>query len=442
MFLEIIIILSLILTNGIFSMSEIALVSARKARLQQAAEEGDNRARAALELARSPTGFLATVQIGITLAGILAGAFGGATFAEAIAAAVAVVPAVAPYSEAVGVVSVVIIITYLSLVLGELVPKRLALTNPERVAAAIAEPMRVLATVAHPLVRFLSISTDLVTSLLGIRQSNEPAITPEELRILIEQGTQTGIFEEAEQDMIEGVLGLDERRVDRLMTPRTQIVWLDVDDPPETLRTKIESSGFSRFPACQGNSENVLGIVRAKELLVQAMACQPLDLRSILQPALFVPETTTALRLLELFREHKRHIALVTDEFGSIQGLVTHNDLLEAVVGAMPGPGEIAEPGAVQREDGTWLMDGLLPVDLFKGLLGIEDELPGEDQGVFQTLGGFAMHQIGAVPVAGQTFIWQHFHFEVLDMDGRRVDKLLVRPVEMTADRERTTDNV
>ena len=433
-FLEAIIILLLILVNGIFSMSEIALVSARKARLQQAADEGDERARAALTLAASPTGFLATVQIGITLAGILAGAFGGATLAEAIAATVATVPALAPYSEAIGVVSVVVIITYLSLVLGELVPKRLALTNPERVAAIMAGPMRALAAVAHPLVRFLSASTDLVARLLGIRPSNEPAITPEELRILIEQGTQTGVFEEAEQDMIEGVLRLDERRVDGLMTPRTQIVWLDVDDPPETLRQKIETSGFSRFPVCQGNLENVQGTVRAKELLVQSLACQPLDLRAIVQPALFVHETTTALRLLELFREHKRHIALVTDEFGSIQGLITHNDVLEAVVGAMPSPGDTSEPGAMQREDGTWLIDGLLPIETLKRLLRIDAELPGEEQGAFQTLGGFAMHQIGAVPVAGESFVWGDLRFEILDMDGRRVDKVLVQPGETTAD--------
>ena len=429
MILEAVIILTLILINGLLAMSEIAVVSARKARLQQAAEEGDRRARTALELAERPSDFLATVQVGITLASILAGAFGGATIAKGVATLLAGVPALAPYSSALGVGTVVVTITFLSLVLGELVPKRLALADPEGMAARIAGPMASLATVTRPLVRFLSASTDLVTRLLGVQASAEPAITPEELRILVEQGRQSGVFEESEQDMIEGVLRLDERRVGGLMTPRTQIVWIDINDSVDIIREKVATSRHSRFPVCQESLEEILGIVRTKDLLVQTLACQQLDLRSILQPPLFVPESASALRVLELLQEHGRHVALVTDEFGSIQGLITHNDILEAVVGALPAPGKGAEPSAVRRSDGSWLVDGLMDVETFKALFDIENaELPDEELSIYQTLGGLAMHQIDAIPTVGQTFTWQDFRFEIVDMDGRRVDKVLVQP--------------
>lgn len=429
MILEAIIILVLILLNGVFAMSEIAVVSARKARLQQAAEEGDARARKALDLAERPSEFLATVQVGITLAGILAGVFGGATIARWIADLVAAMPALARYSTAIGMAVVVTIITYLSLVLGELVPKRLALTAPERIAGRVAGPMAGLAIITRPLVHFLSVSTDLAVRLLGVRGPAEPTITPEELRILVDQGRQRGVFEEAEQDMIEGVLRLDERRVAGLMTPRTQIVWIDVNDSPDVIREKVATSRHSRFPVCQGSLEEILGIVRTKDLLVQTLACQPLDLRSILQPPLFVPESASALRVLELLQEHGRHVALVTDEFGSIQGLVTHNDILEAVVGALPAPGRAAEPSAVRRSDGSWLVDGLMDIATFKALFDIEnEELPDEELGIYQTLGGLAMHQLNAIPTVGQAFSWQGFRFEIVDMDGRRVDKVLVHP--------------
>ncbi|MDQ1300545.1 MAG: magnesium and cobalt exporter, family [Chloroflexota bacterium] len=320
-------------------------------------------------------------------------------------------------------------ITYLSLVLGELAPKRLALADPERIAARVAGPMADLATITRPLVRFLSASTDLVTRLLGVQASDAPMITPEELRILVEQGRQSGVFEAAEQDMIEGVLRLDERRVGGLMTPRTQIIWIDINDTAEVIREKVAASGHSRFPVCLGSLEEIVGTVRTKDLLVQTLTCQSLDLRSILQPPLFIPETASALRVLELFKEQQRHVALVTDEFGGIQGLITHNDILEAVVGAMPTAGEEAQPDAVRRSDGSWLVDGLMDIETFKALFDIENaELPDEELSIYQTLGGLAMHQIDAIPAVGQTFAWQGFRFEVMDMDGRRVDKVLVHP--------------
>jgi len=408
-------------------MAEIAIVSARKARLRQLADAGNSQARAALELAANPNQFLATAQIGITLVGILAGAFGGATIAEEIATRLGDIPFLAPYGETIGVGIVVLGITYFSLIIGELVPKRLALNNAERIASAVAAPMRGLSTIAAPVVRLLSVSTDIVIRLLGIKPSAEPSITPEELRILIEQGTESGVFEESEQDMIESVLRLDERRVGAFMTPRTHIVWFDIEDSPEDIRRKIADSQHSRFPVIKDSLDNVLGIVRAKDLLNQSLAGQPLDLRALLRPPLFIPESMSALKVLELFKQKGTHVALVTDEYGGIQGMVTHNDILEGIVGYIPSAGEPAEPQATRREDGSWLLDGLEHIDKLKEIFDIE-KLPDEEHGHYQTVGGFVMTQVRSIPTVGQCFEWGKLRFEVVDMDGRRVDKVLVTP--------------
>jgi len=408
-------------------MAEIAIVSARKARLRQLADAGNSQARAALELAANPNQFLATAQIGITLVGILAGAFGGATIAEEIATRLGDIPFLAPYGETIGVGIVVLGITYFSLIIGELVPKRLALNNAERIASAVAAPMRGLSTIAAPVVRLLSVSTDIVIRLLGIKPSAEPSITPEELRILIEQGTESGVFEESEQDMIESVLRLDERRVGAFMTPRTHIVWFDIEDSPEDIRRKIADSQHSRFPVIKDSLDNVLGIVRAKDLLNQSLAGQPLDLRALLRPPLFIPESMSALKVLELFKQKGTHVALVTDEYGGIQGMVTHNDILEGIVGYIPSAGEPAEPQATRREDGSWLLDGLVHIDKLKEIFDIE-KLPDEEHGHYQTVGGFVMTQVRSIPTVGQCFEWGKLRFEVVDMDGRRVDKVLVTP--------------
>ena len=425
--LEILIIFLLLVTNGVFAMAEIAIVSARKARLRQLADAGNSQARAALELAANPNQFLATAQIGITLVGIFAGAFGGATIAEEIATRLGDIPFLAPYGETIGVGIVVLGITYFSLIIGELVPKRLALNNAERIASAVAAPMRGLSTIAAPVVRLLSVSTDIVIRLLGIKPSAEPSITPEELRILIEQGTESGVFEESEQDMIESVLRLDERRVGAFMTPRTHIVWFDIEDSPEDIRRKIADSQHSRFPVIKDSLDNVLGIVRAKDLLNQSLAGQPLDLRALLRPPLFIPESMSALKVLELFKQKGTHVALVTDEYGGIQGMVTHNDILEGIVGYIPSAGEPAEPQATRREDGSWLLDGLVHIDKLKEIFDIE-KLPDEEHGHYQTVGGFVMTQVRSIPTVGQCFEWGKLRFEVVDMDGRRVDKVLVTP--------------
>ncbi|MCX5879163.1 MAG: hemolysin family protein [Deltaproteobacteria bacterium] len=431
--LETLVIFVLIAANGLLAMSEIAIVAARKARLQQWANSGDAGARAALELATHPNRFLATGQIGITLVGILAGAFGGATLAHDIEGLALGVPALAPYGGIIGVGVVVVGITFFSLVLGELAPKRIALVHAERIASTVAAPMRFLSFLAFPLVRLLGVSTDIVLRIFKVKPSLEPHVTPEEIRILVEQGTALGVFEESEQDMIEGVLRLNERPIGAFMTPRTQIVRIDVGDSSEILRAKIVNSRHSRFPVIQGNFDNVLGIVSAKNILKQSLGGQPTNIRLALGPPLFVPETASALKALELFKREGTHFALVTDEYGGIQGLVTDRDILEAIVGELPSRDEPHEPEVTVREDGSWLVDGLLNIDRLKEILEM-DTLPDEESGRYHTVSGFMMTQLGGIPAVGQHFEWKNFRFEVMDMDGRRVDKVLIARVQDSKD--------
>lgn len=423
--LEIIVIILLILGNGLLAMAEIAIVSSRKARLQQRAEEGDERSGSALELAREPDDFLATVQVGITLVGVLAGAFGGATVADKLAVEIEKIPLLAPYSHAIALVTVVLVITYFSLVLGELVPKRLALYNPERIAALVADPMRGLSKLALPLVRLLSASTHLVLRLMGVKPSQEPPVTEEEVKVMLDMGTQAGVFEEVEQELVARVFRLGDRTVDSLMTPRTEIIWLDLEDPPEVNRHKIAECPYSRLPVAVGDLDHMQGIIQAKSLLARCMAGENFDLRAALSPPQYVPESMPAFRMLEFFRTSQVHIALVIDEFGGLQGLVTLSDILEAIVGDMLLKGKADEFEIVQREDGSWLLDGLLPVDEFMDLLNIS-QLPDGEQSNYQTVGGFVMSYLGRIPRAGDSFDWNDLHLEVMDMDGFRVDKVLV----------------
>ncbi|MBW4453513.1 MAG: hemolysin family protein [Nostoc indistinguendum CM1-VF10] len=424
---EISIILVLIIANGVFSMSEMAVVSARKVRLQQLANQGDTKAKAALKLAESPNHFLSTVQVGISLIGILTGAFGGATIANRLAVYVKVVPLLAPYSEPLSFGIVVLLITYLSLIVGELVPKRLALNNPERIASIVAIPMQALSAIASPMVYLLSASTDLILRLLGITASTEPQVTEEEIKILIEQGTEAGTFEEAEQDMVERVFRLGDRPVSYLMTPRPDIVWLDLDDSAEENRHKMVDSAYSRYPVCQGGLDNVLGVIPVTDLLARSFRGEPLDLTVGLRQPIFVPESTRGLKVLELFKQTITHMALVVDEYGVIQGLVTLNDIMSEIVGDVPSTDGQDHPQAVQREDGSWLLDGMLPVEEFLELFGME-EWESEERGSYQTLGGFVITHLGRIPAAADHFEWQNMRIEVMDMDGNRVDKVLVVP--------------
>jgi len=425
--IEIFLILVLILANGLLALTETAVISSRRTRLREMADRGDEAAERALALAENPGDFLSTVQIGITLVGILAGAFGGAKLAKGLAPLFAMIPGLAPYSENIAFTVVVILITYFTLILGELTPKRLALNNPEGVARVMAGPMNVLSKIVRPLVRFLTISTAAVMRLLRIQGEQQPAVTEEEIKILVDQGRQAGIFEEAEQEMVLGVFRFGDRRVGTLMTPRPDIVWLDVADPPEVNQRKIVESVHARFPVARDDLDDVLGVVLAKNLLVKSLDGQGFNLEGVLDAPLFVPESTLALRMMERFRDSGQQMALIIDEYGSVQGLVTLHDVLEAIVGDFPPSGSEAEPEIVRRDDGSWLVDGLLPVDEFKEIFRL-DRLPNEDRGYYQTVSGFVMETLGRIPKAGDHFDWSGLRIEVIDMDGFRVDKVMVIP--------------
>jgi putative hemolysin len=409
-------------------MSEAALVASRKARLQQKAGEGDKASSQALRLLEDPNVFLSTIQIGITLIGVLTGAVGGATLAESLAVPIGRVPFLAEYSDSLALGIVVLIITILTIWLGELVPKRLGIHRPERIAEKVAGPMLFVSTVFSPFVRLMSGSTNFVLRLLGINTKAEPPITEEELQMLMSQGTQAGVFEEAEQDMVEGVFSLSDQRVYSLMTPRTEVVWLDVEDSIEAIQQKIGGSEFSRFPVRQDSLETIIGIVKARDLLVASLAGREIRLKDLLKPAYFIPETMFASRALEIFKEKGTELLLVVDEFGGLQGLITINDILEEIVGEI----ELEEPQATQRQDGSWLLDGMLEVDEFKEIFHLQD-LPHEDE--YETLSGFMMVSLGRVPQPSDHFEWQNLRFEVVDMDGRRVDKVLVtaQPARLTS---------
>ncbi|MGH7795014.1 MAG: hemolysin family protein [Candidatus Binatia bacterium] len=427
--LEIVAIFLLLIANGIFAMSEIAVVAARKSRLQELANQGLAKARAALELAKNPNPFLSTVQIGITLVGILAGAFGGGTLTEWLAAQLNAIPVIAPYSRSLALGAVVLSITYCSVIIGELVPKRLALGHPESIAMFMAPPMRLLLKVCAPVVQLLSTSTDLVFRLFGKRFEEQSSVTEEEIRTLIRQGTEAGVFEETEQDMVEAVFQLGDMSARGLMTPRTQIIWLDVNDSIDQIRTKLSDSGHSRFPVCVKSLDEVIGVVQAKDILTSFLLGKSVDLKATMQQAAFVPRSMTALQVLDNIKKSGSHIVLVVDEYGGIEGLLTHHDLLEAIAGDMPLGKTPAQPKAVQRKDGSWLLDGMMSVDEFKEIFQLET-LPGEKRDTFQTLGGFLFTQMGRVPSVSEHYEWNHLRFEVVDMDGKRIDKVLVSSAE------------
>ena len=427
--INLIIVLLLILLNGVFAMAELAVVSARRARLQQMAEEGNKGAETALSLAETPNRFLSTVQVGITLVGIFAGAFGGATIAAPLASLLEGIPVVSEYSQGISLVLVVSLITFLSVVLGELVPKRLALQSAEQVASLVSRPMQALAVLATPIVRLLSLATDAVLQVLGIQASTEAEVTEEEIRVLVREGARAGIIKEAEREMVEQVFLLDDRPLEQLMTPRPSIVWLDVKDTLEANREIVARAPHSRFPVADGELDAVVGIVRAKDLLTDCLRGQPLALTEAMQEPLYLPGSMRALHALERFRQTGTHLGLVVDEFGGIDGLVSLIDILEAIVGDIPTIDELADPPIVERGDGSWLVEGLLAVDEFKMAFDVR-HLPGE--GSYQTLGGFIVYMIGDTPVAGNVFDWNGYRFEVVDMDGYRVDKVLVKRVEET----------
>ncbi len=430
---EFLFILALLLINGLLAMSEIAIVSARKARLHQLADQGDAGAAAALQLAEEPTRFLSTVQVGITLVGILAGAFGGATVAEQIAESLQDVPPLAPYGESTGLAIVVAGITFLSLIVGELVPKRLALNAPERIASMVARPMGILAVIAGPVVTILTLVTEGVLRVLGVRPSGEAAVTEEEVRILIAQGTEAGVFEEVERELVESAFELGETRVNELMTHRPFIIWLDVEDPPEASWQVILGAPYRYYPVCRGELDKVIGVLSVNDLMASLLAGEPPDIVALAKPPLFLPEQAQAFKALAQFKQVRPHVALVVDEHGGVSGLLTPTDLLKGLVGKLAPIGGGADAGAVRREDGSWLLDGTMSLEEAATLLGKSGRVPrdSEDEHIL-TLGGLAMARLGRIPAVGDRFSWWELEFEIVDMDGRRVDKVLAHPTGET----------
>lgn len=425
--MDVLVILFLILLNGAFAMSEMAIVSSRKARLQQRAEEGKTGALAALALANEPGQFLSAVQVGITSIAILNGAFGEATIAQKLALRIAEIPVLAPYSRAIGLTIVVVAITYFSVVVGELVPKRLGLRNPERIAGLVARPMGWFTRALYPLVQLLNISSDFLLRLVAGRPAKEPPVTEEEIKVLMEQGTKAGIFEKTEQSLVANVLRMDAQRIGAIMTPRVNIYALDMEGSAEEIRREVVDSPYSRLIVCKGGLDNILGILQIKDLVRRAGPGQPFDVLSALQTPVYVPDSVSPMRLLELFKKTGKPLALVVDEYGGIEGLVTLNDVMEAIVGDIPSAEVPEEPLAVRREDGSWLIDGMLSIERFKEIFQV-DELPDEASGRYHTIGGFVMMRLGRIPAIADHFEWQGMRLEIVDMDGNRIDKLLVAP--------------
>jgi len=423
--LEILFILALLLTNGVLAMAELSLVSARKARLQAMAAKGSRAAAMAFHLAQSPNQFLATVQIGITLVGILSGAFGGATLARWLSRGLTDFGLAPNFAATAGFVLVVVAITYGSLILGELVPKRLALSAPERFACLLAGPMNILSKIARPAVLLLGWTTDVVLKVLGTRHDPEQGVTDEEIRAMMKEGRLAGVFHSAEPEMVERVLELDDLLVNEIMTPRPKVVFVNQDDSHEIVWHKIVASRHSHFPVYQGSRDQIVGVVSVKAIYANVAAGARADLRALMAEPFFVPATQSVATLLETFRRSRRHFAVVADEFGSVVGVVTLVDVLEAIVGEVPSQEERRRPEIRQREDGTMLIDGNVEIEEVERKLGLRVD---DDERTYQTIAGFVLDHLGHIPHEAETFTALGWKFEIIDMDGPRIDKLLLTP--------------
>ncbi len=423
--LELAAVLFLILLNAFFAMSELAVVSARKIRLQQMAEEGRRGANTALALQEDPSRFLSTVQIGITLIGVINGAVGGATLSERLAPVLDAVPALEGYGETLAISIVVISITYLSLIIGELVPKRIALNNAEGIAVFAAPIMRGLSRSTAPFVWLLGASTEAMLKLLHIPEKAEQTVTEEEVKSLIAEGTASGVFDPGEKRMIEGVMRLADRTVRSLMTPRPEVMWLDIDDEPENIKREIREAGHSRFPVCRGDFDDVIGILHTKDMLHRLLQGGNFDMRAVVRDALVVHDGTEVMRLLELFKQSGEQLAIVVDEYGTVEGIATLTDVLEGIAGELPDDGG-EDSDIVRRADGSLLIDGMMAVEEVEAHLGLKS-LRDEDSG-YHTLAGFLLFKLGRIPTAGEYADHDGYRFEVVDMDGRRIDKVLVTP--------------
>jgi putative hemolysin len=420
---DILLILGLIVASGLLATAEFAIGSARKSRLRDWASQGRRSAGVALALREDSRGLHQTIQTGTILLGTMAGVYAGLTVAPRLVRAIAQVGPLARFRDAIGVGVIVVTITFTSLVFAELVPRRIALVRPERIARLFSWPVRALAAVAVPLVVALGAATDRVLRTLGIRPRPEPPVTQEEISVLLQQGTKAGVLEEGEHEMIKRVFRFSDRRARALMTPRNEIVWIDQYDPPDEIRRKVISSPHNRFPVCAETLDNLLGIVQVKDLLVEDQNAESFRIKGRLTLPLFLYEGTRGLKILEMFKKSGARVAVVLDEYGTVEGLLTLTDILEAIVGDMPVADEDDEPRAVQRPDGSWLLDGRLPLDEFRDLL----DLPSTPEGDFHTLAGLVVTQLGHIPQVGERFTSLGLSFEVVDMDGNRVDRILVQ---------------
>jgi len=419
---DVFLILGLILASGLLAMSEFAIGSARRSRLKDWSSQGYRGASLALRLSEDPKGLLWTVQAGMTLLGTLAGVYAGVNLAPQLIRAVEQVGPLAPYRRVIAVGGIVLAITVTSLVLAELVPRRIALVRPERIARLVSRPVWALATIAVPLVGFLSAATDRALRALGVRPRPEPPVTEEEISVLLQAGTKAGVFEEGEHEMIKRVFRFSDRRARALMTPRNKVVWIDLADPPEEIRRKVIGSPHSRFPVCDQSLDNLLGIVQVKDLLLQDQNVEPFRIKGRLTLPLFIYEGTRGLKILEMFKKSASRVAVVLDEYGTVEGVLTLTDILEAIVGDMPAVDEEDDPQAVQRSDGSWLLDGRMHLDEFRELF----ELSIIPEGDFHTLAGLVVTELGHIPRTAESFDRWGLHFEIVDMDGNRVDRILV----------------
>jgi putative hemolysin len=428
--MEVLLILALVLTNGVFAMSEIAVVSARQSRLEELAERGRLGARQALALKADPGAFLSTIQVGITLVGVLMGALGEAALAQPVRETLSSIPVLAPSADLLALVLVVGAITYLSVVIGELVPKQLALLAPEALASAVARPLGWLCRAALPVVWLLSASSALVVRLIGARRGGEPPVTDEEIRVLMAQGAEAGVFHAGEEPMVANVLRLDEQPIGAIMTPRNEIEALDLAQEPEALKLSLAALRHTLVPVHRdGLDEHLLGVLRLADLLPGCLATKAPsadDLRRLAQQPVFVPQSLNAAQLLETFRDNRMNLALIVDEYGSLEGLVTLADVLRAIVGTPLGDDVEDVDEITRRADGSWLVDGSLPLERLRTELGMDAPLPSEEGAGFHTLGGYVMHELGRVPQASEFFEAGGLRFEVVDMDQQRVDKVLV----------------
>ncbi|MDL2245982.1 hemolysin family protein [Methanobrevibacter sp. OttesenSCG-928-K11] len=433
--IEILIIAILIIFNGILAMTEIAVISSRRAKVQKMVEDGNKSAKIALELIDDPNQFLSTIQIGITLIGILTGALGGATLSAPLSQ---ILQPYIPYSEVISVLVVVIVTTYFSLVIGELVPKRVGLSKPEEVAVKLAKTMRLISRICGPIVLVLSKSTEYLLRILGIDNSEENVVTEEEIELMIEEGRESGTIEKEEEDIIKRVFRLDDQKVDMIMTPRSEIVWVDLEDDIEKIKTRIIESERSIFPIASGELDDFIGVVQAKDILSSIFKGEKVDFEKIIKEPLIVPNNMPSLELLKQFKGNNEyvHMSLIVDEFGSLEGLITLNDLLEGIVGDIPGIDETDDPIATERADGSWLIDGRFPIDRFKEIFDDELEFPLEKEDNFSTLAGFILSYINKIPKVGEIFEWNKFTFEIVDMDGHQIDKILVTEINEPDDEE------